>query len=206
LSVFLTFCQGKTILASVIIEEIQLQAAFSLAFFFCKHKDPRRDNFKAVLRGLFVQLMRRQPDLVPFIYEKCTSSGEVILESLALLKELFGSVLRNSTKAFIIVDGVDECDQVERKLILTYLNGLMSSIEDQGNDAFRVLYISRDEGDIRKLLSKSARRTINPRDSEHDIKEYTTSRSLKVQGIFEISDTVREDIVSRVCNRAKGEY
>jgi|SRR6266536_896765 len=138
------------------------------------------------------------------MYEKCVSSGEVLLESLSTLKELFETVLRNSTNTFIIVDGIDECEPPERKLFLTFLNGIMSSIEKEGSDSFKVLYISRDEGDIQKLLSKVSRRTITKQDSEEDIKDYTTSQSVEIQEKFEIDDRERENIVSMVCERARG--
>jgi hypothetical protein len=201
---FLTPFQGKTVLASTIIEEIQSLQSVALAYFFCKHRDPRRDNFKAVLRGLVVQLLHQNLDLLPYIYEKCTSSGEVILASLVILNHLFDSILRVSKSAFIILDGIDECDRGERGRILTYINATVSSIEKDGADGPKVLYISRDEGDIRKILSKVPTKIITPQDNEQDIKQYTTSQSADIQDKFEIRDSLRENIISMVCDRARG--
>jgi hypothetical protein len=121
-----------------------------------------------------------------------------------MLKDLFDSILRASKSVFIILDGIDECDRGERGRILTYINATASSIEKEGGDVPKVLYISRDEGDIRKILSKIPTRTITPQDNEQDIKQYTTSQSADVQDKFEIHDNLRENIVSMVCDRARG--
>jgi hypothetical protein len=151
-----------------------------------------------------VQLLHQHLDLLPYVYEKCTSSGEVTLESLVMLKDLFDSILRVSKSAFVILDGIDECDRGERGRILTYINATASSIEKEGGDVPKVLYISRDEGDIRKILSKVPTKTITPQDNEQDIKQYTTSQSADVQDKFEIHDSLCENIVSMVCDRARG--
>jgi hypothetical protein len=198
----LTKAQGKTVLASIVIEEIRSMPSFSLAFFFCKHKDPSRDNSMALLSGLLVQLLSQHLGLLPYVYDRFTSSGEVVLKSFSILKDLFGIVLRNSARPFIIIDGIDECEQEERKLFLKYLNTL--SVEIEGNEPPRILYISRDEGDIRKILSKVSRRTISLQDSEQDIKVYTISRASEIQEKFEISNTLRENIITAVCGRARG--
>lgn len=196
--------EGKTVLASTIIEEIQSLPSFTLVYFFCKHKDPHRDNFKAVLRGLVVQLLHRQPDLLPYVYERCTSSGEVTLESLTLLKDLFESILGVSKGVFIILDGIDECDRGEPGKILNCMKTTVASIEENGGDVPKALYISRDEGDIRKILSKGHTRIITSQDNGQDIKQYTTSNSVDVQDKFEIDDNLRGNIVSMVCDRADG--
>jgi hypothetical protein len=196
--------QGKTILTSIIIEEIQRLHFFQLAFFFSRPGDPSRNNFRAILRGLLIQLVHHHLNLIPEVYEKCTSSGEIILESIPALTALFETVFRSCTRPFIIIDGIDECEPIERKQILTYLSGIMSTIEKEGQQYAKILYTSRDEADIRKLLSMVSRREILLQDVEPDIKEYVLSMSFELQEMFELSDSWRHKIASIVSDRARG--
>src|SRR5437763_7902 len=114
---------GKTVLASVIVEESQRlceKHPIHIVFFYCKHKDPQRNTFTAVAKGMLVQLLRQNDGLLSYLYEKALLSGETILESRVLAKELLETALKSLEKVYIIIDGVDECDRDEKKIIISW--------------------------------------------------------------------------------------
>src|ERR1700738_4462912 len=109
---------GKTVLASLIIEELQkLQSLhpITLGFFYCKHKDTQRCTFSAVARGILAQLLSQNEDLLPYLFEKAAMSGEMVLESPVLTKELLETALKSSENVYIVLDGLDECEALEKK-------------------------------------------------------------------------------------------
>jgi hypothetical protein len=107
---------GKTILASLVVDEVKkLPHSPTVLFFYCKHKNSEQDNFLALARSLLVQLLKQDKGLLPYFYEKCCDSGETILKSEALVEELMLFALKNCKSAYIIIDGIDECPREERK-------------------------------------------------------------------------------------------
>jgi hypothetical protein len=52
---------GKTVLASVIVEEARKLKTATVAFFYCKYMDLDRNSFRSVARGILSQLLRQHP-------------------------------------------------------------------------------------------------------------------------------------------------
>jgi len=198
---------GKTVLASVIVEESQrlLQAHhISVAFFYCKHKDPRRNTFTAVSRGILVQLLHQNDSLLPYLYDKASSSGETILESRSLAKELLDTALKSLAKVYIIIDGLDECDRDERKTIISWFLSIIDTLSESNVDALRCIFISQDDTDIGRLLSNVPAIQITAENMSPDIQSYAAIWSKRIQEKFELSDEMRKSIIFTVTERAKG--
>jgi hypothetical protein len=204
----LTFeLSGKTVLASLIVEELQkLQPshAATLGFFYCKHKDAQRSTFNAVARGILAQLLRQNEDLLPYLFEKASMSGEVVLESPALTKELLETALKSSEIVYIVLDGLDECDPQEKKAIISWFQSVATSLSETEFDSIRCLFISQDDGEIGKLLSKVPAISIKPDDTRVDIEAYAAIWSKKIQDKFDLFDDRREAILLTVAERANG--
>jgi hypothetical protein len=198
---------GKTVLASLIIEELQkLRSthAITLGFFYCKHKDSQRSTFNAVARAILAQLLSQNEDLLPYLFEKASTSGEVVLESPALTKELLEIALKSSEKVYIILDGLDECDPREKKAIILWFQSVVTALPDTEPDSIRCLFVSQDDGEVGRLLSKIPAIRIKPEDIRADIETYATIWSKKIQGKFDLLDGKREDILKTVIGRANG--
>lgn len=104
---------GKTILASIVIEECRRKSDFKTSYFYCRQGDHTANNGVDVLRGLVDQLIDEYPQLLPYCYAKHISSREALLTSFSLAKKLLGDFCETIPKLFLIIDGVDEMEPGE---------------------------------------------------------------------------------------------
>lgn len=209
-------CIGKSILASIIVEEVGKlkachtsaagRAQISLAFFYCKHGDRNKSSFLAVMRGLISQLLQQNPEILALIEHDMTLSGERTLTSDA--EKFLGYTIGGSlaTTTYIIIDGLDECDTEEMVSIVTTLNTVAEPLNTANPAACRLFFTSRNEAAISRALStwKAVRLQIRPKDNEKDIKEYTELWSAKIQARFELTNVERRELESRLLSRADG--
>ncbi|KAH8687413.1 hypothetical protein BGZ60DRAFT_363661, partial [Tricladium varicosporioides] len=200
---------GKTVLASLVVEELQrLQSAhpITLGFFYCKHKDNQRNTFNAVARAILAQLLNQNEDLLPYLFENASTSGEIVLGSPSLTKELLETALKSSEKLYIVIDGLDECDPPEKKAIIQWFQSVVAALPDTEFDSLRCLFISQDDGEIGKLLSKLPTIRIKPEDTRADIQTYVTIWGKEIQEKFDLPDENRKDIITAVIERADGMF
>ena len=131
-------------------------------------------------------------------------SGEPFPESLALTKELLETALKSLAKVYVIIDGLDECARKEEKAIISWFRSLVGSFPKSDPDSLRCLFISQDDGDIGKLLSKIPKITMTPANTKRDIQLYADVWSKKIQERFDLPESTREAIALTVSERAKG--
>ncbi|CAO2649603.1 Nn.00g069880.m01.CDS01 [Neocucurbitaria sp. VM-36] len=170
---------GKTILASAIIDECRSNSDFKTGYFYCHEGDQAGSSAVGILKGLADQLLDQYPQMLPPSYTKFTLSGEPLLRSITQAKKLLEDLCSEIPKLFIIVDGLDECEQVERKQALDILMEIASQCDTDVPGKIRVLVVSQDYGDIRRALHSSAVSRKAPKimqiahtDNEHDIQTY----------------------------------
>ncbi len=198
---------GKTVLASLMVEELQQLRSthpITLGFFYCKHKDSQRNTFNAVARAILAQPLNQNEDLLPYLFEKASTSGEIVLESPSLTKELLETALKSSEKVYIVIDGLDECDSHEKKAIIQWFQSVVAALHDTEFDIMRCMFISQDDGEVGKMLSKIPAIRIRPEDSIADIQTYATTWGKKIQEKFDLLDEKREDMIATLVERADG--
>jgi len=171
---------GKTILASAIIEECKTRRDFITCFFYCHDGDPTSSTAVGILKGLEDQLLDHCPQMLPPCYTRRSTSGEPSLKSLNQTKGLFEDFCLTIPKLFIIIDGLDECERVERSQVLEILTKVIGQRDVLDPGTIRLLIASQDHADIRRGLHSSAITKIAPKmlqisetDNEGDIKAYT---------------------------------
>jgi hypothetical protein len=192
---------GKTILTSLIIEE-RLKITRSTIFFYCKYNDVQRRTFLAIARSLLAQLLSKHDDLLPYLHDRCISSGQVSLVSSQTCTELLKTCLDTVPQTYIIIDGIDECEVSERKNILSFFTSLIASDATPGR--LRGLFVSQNESDIRNLLRKASILRLTERHNKSDIEAYTTHWLGKIERKFGISDATQKYIKAAVCNGSDG--
>jgi hypothetical protein len=197
---------GKSVLASVVIDEIKDKHSEPIGFFYCKHGDPSRSTFVSVVKAFLSQLLVQQDHLLPYYYDESTASGEVNLHSSKLCKLLLRSMLQNIPRAFLIIDGLDECDPQERKLILDFFNEIINLCDSTTPGKVRLLIFGRDEVDIKKALSLGTVVRITPQDTIQDISNYIRHRAGVVQQKFSryLTEEDRVYIEQNVLDRSDG--
>lgn len=152
--------KGKTMLLIGIVKELELTSALAdnltakpavLSYFFCQGSDPRLNSATAVLRGLIYLLVVQQPLLMSHLWKKYDHAGEGLFKDVnafVALSEVFATMLRDPsiTKAYIIVDALDECETDQKQLL--------SLIAENASASPRVKWIvsSRNRLDIERQL------------------------------------------------------
>ena len=95
----------------------------------------------------------KDSDLLQVLYERSVESGERYLESQSLCTELLsiavGSISKNIS-IHMIIDGLDECENKERKIIISEITKLLKKDPQPGR--IRVMFVSQPETTIRSLL------------------------------------------------------
>ena len=197
----LTMKLGKTVLASLIIEEIRKMGRASLTFFYCKYGDNQKNSFLYVLRSTLAQLIQQNEHLLSYMYEKCSSSNEVTLESLGLLKELTTLAIKSTPYTYVLIDGLDECETGEAKKIIIWFNSIL------GSGTFRLMYVSQRDN-FEKLFDRAYTLSLDPLhcgEHQKDIEAYASHWSSKIGQKFELPPVLEEQIVTKVTERSKGE-
>ncbi|KAK7425146.1 hypothetical protein QQX98_000060 [Neonectria punicea] len=123
--------KGKTMLLIGIVKELELASALAdnptakPAYFLCQDSDSRHNNATAVLRSLIYLLVVQRPLLMSHLRKKYDHAGEGLFKDVnafVALSEVFATMLRDPsiTKAYIIVDALDECETDQKHLITSY--------------------------------------------------------------------------------------
>lgn len=196
---------GKTILASLIVEEVQkLTPKPHVLFFYCKQNVPEHNTFLAIARSFILQLLNQDRSLLLYLHRKHCDSNEAVLSSIPLIQEILKFLLSSCKSAYIIIDGLDECERQERKIITRWFRHLIESLPEHAPDRLRCLYISQDDRIGVKDLQGLAKIIIEPRDNKQDVIVYSRVQAEELGRKFEFSEDESSRIAVAVADSAKG--
>ncbi|KAF6816272.1 zinc finger protein, partial [Colletotrichum plurivorum] len=196
---------GKTILSSLVIDEARgLARKPTVLYFYCKSNDKERDNFISIACSLLIQLLEQSPGLVDFFYEKYNVSTEAMLTTIPDIEGLLDIAIRNCTSVCTILDGLDKCPRDQRKTISQWFRSLVEDLLPAKSDPVRCLFVSQDDGIVRKDFFGITSLKIMPEDNQKDISQYCTRWASKLQDRFELSDDERVEIAARVPESCRG--
>ncbi|ORY16158.1 C2H2 domain-containing protein [Clohesyomyces aquaticus] len=177
---------GKTILASVIVEACKQRQSHLTSYFYCNY-DGSGKSAIGVYKGILDQLLDQYPDLMPHCHTRQASSGEPVLSSPNTARKLLEDFCLTIPKQYIIIDGLDECEQSERKQILELFVQLVTQSEADEPGKLRVLFVSQDYVDIKRALHNSMNAKVTPRtislssmDNERDIRVYVNDLTTQI--------------------------
>ncbi|KAJ3536177.1 hypothetical protein NM208_g5825 [Fusarium decemcellulare] len=176
--------QGKSVMASTIIEEARKLQDISVLYFYFRYRDPEKDSFLPLARALLSQALSQNDSLLLHFEEKMsTSSGQAILSSSKLAQELLQTSLK-SRKTLIILDGIDECGRDERREICGWFTSAVDSLPRAKQDEIRCLFISQDDGAARKDLSILPTITMTPDRTKLDIATFCRHWQIQIEQRF----------------------
>ena len=115
---------GKSVLLANVVDDLNLHIQsenISVAYFFCRYDIPESLRARTVIGSLARQLLRPIPDL--------TNVAECLDETSSALGferifSLLQRALPHNHKAYFILDGLDECDDIERQILIRQLREL----------------------------------------------------------------------------------
>ncbi|KAI0402243.1 hypothetical protein F4802DRAFT_618082 [Xylaria palmicola] len=135
----------KTFLAAAVVEEARSHN--NTLFVFASHLQPTCATARSVLQSLVFQLACQSKDAQTIL----VNSGAQDISSHAKdVSGLLKALLIDSGPIFIVVDGLDEMEVQERKILLQQL------VSMDGCPETRILFSSRPEHDIAGILDTKA--------------------------------------------------
>ncbi|KAG4441876.1 hypothetical protein IFR05_002617 [Cadophora sp. M221] len=197
---------GKTILGSIIIDSSFTNNAKNTAYFYCKENDSEKNSSISIYRGLLSQMLNNHRDLIPYCHDRMVSTGEINLTTTTLAESLLKILFEKAENTRIVIDGLDECDADQRKLLLAFFTDAVDHFDERDPGKLRVLFISQDYLDIQKGLQSATVLKLTSEDNEADIKTYVREWSLKFQSKYELDPVMLEEIQESTCARAKGMF
>ncbi|KAL3475095.1 hypothetical protein BJX99DRAFT_259710 [Aspergillus californicus] len=203
-SIPMLWLTGKTILASVMIEELE-KLSTTIIFFYCKHGDQMRNSFLSIARGLLGQLVTLNKPLLPHFYECAAGSATDSHLSISRAQELLSLALSSLPSVYIVIDGIDECPPEESRMIIPWFQKEIESINSGSADA-RCLLISQDDHICQKLLKDTPTLRVSKDNNMSDIRVYCDTLSESWVDKFNISDPRRREVVESIVNNASGMF
>lgn len=178
--------------------------SYTTGYFYCQEDDPEKNDCISIFRGLLSQLLNHSRELIPYCYEKCLSSGELNLTSLALAERLLKLCFEKIPKQFIIIDGLDECNPLQRKLVLSFFASVVDKCDEREPGKLRVLFVSQDFPDIGKALQTADVMKLTQGDNKNDIKSYVYDWSKRIERKYDLDDEQTEYIQESTLIRSQG--
>ncbi|KAA8618996.1 Dimer-Tnp-hAT domain-containing protein [Pyrenophora tritici-repentis] len=197
---------GKTILASLVIEEAQKLQDVHIAFFYCRYQDNDKSTFLRVARGILSQLLLQDDGLLSYLYNKMSTSGQVTLSKETVAKELLEIALKAFEKLYIVIDGIDECEKDERHKIVSLFEKTWESLPQGDADQLRCLFVSQDDNIARKDFEKMPSLKVTESDTQRDIVTYVTAKSLRIKTKFDLTADRQLLIQDQIIKSADGMF
>ncbi|KAJ5873180.1 hypothetical protein N7455_003723 [Penicillium solitum] len=200
------FCQGapgtgKTLMMSAVIDELRRRirhdSTIRLAYFYFNYREEL--TIEEILANLLKQLIQHAivPHRLKSLYESHRKHETHL--TLEEILELLESTISESSKVFIVIDALDECQlpHIHQQELLTRI----SEFQDIHNLGF--LATSRDNPDISDMFPNCPRLRIEGKDT--DIKPFLETSLHHFRYVKESPD-LREEIVAAIINAADGMF
>lgn len=188
------------------MEKKSTDSSRPILYFFCGYSQAHRNTSLAILRTFIYQIVNQDNDLLPYVYREWMNDHHSH-SSVSKLKNLFCNLLETSVTAsehaYIIVDGLDELPDNERREFLLVLKALRSKAPF--NSITRIFVASRNLSDIRTGLStlKATDISIEGNNTD-DIHRYIECETQRVGEQFGLETEMREFIADSLRTRADG--
>ena len=118
---------GKSVLLANIVDDLNLfvgRKDIVVAYFFCRYDVPESLKARTVVGSLARQLLLPISDLSMMVELLDETSLALDLERIFILLQ---RALPSNCKAYFILDGLDECDYNERKILISQLQKLQET-------------------------------------------------------------------------------
>ena len=138
--------------------------SINILYAFPTYDDIGGNTEAAIIRSFLYQLCRENRSIIPAVNKELDCS--LRLNAWGKLLETF---ICGSEPVYIILDGLDECDEIERKQLLRTVLGLWQNCSN-----LHVLIASRKEVDIRRALETKCETLVVEEKNRNDIEQFVT--------------------------------
>ncbi|KAH8668654.1 hypothetical protein BX600DRAFT_538673 [Xylariales sp. PMI_506] len=141
---------GKTFLAAAIVD--QAKSRGQALFVFASHMYQTSTTALSVLQSLMFQLVFDNTDLQTVLVE---GNERELTSNTAYAANMLKTLLKCSGPTYIVIDGLDEMEEMECRILLNHLVGLPGECKDA-----RIVISSRAEDNISTMLEKKKAKAI----------------------------------------------
>lgn len=173
---------GKSVLISQVVKFMK-KANMSLLYHFCSQRYASSITYEQILRSILLQLLRKDDELVAHVYEDYVLGKRIptIQHLETLLYNLFTVASKDPCQSeyiWIIIDGLNECDQRTQTGIISLLNQLTNKLSGDGDTICKTLISSRTSPHITQRLRRTQSISLTEeRDNvKRAIRQYVSQR------------------------------
>jgi Cdc6-like AAA superfamily ATPase len=196
---------GKTIITSVVIEELNLRfqndVGVGIAYLYCDFRRTCEQKVEDLLTSVLKQFVQEQPsipDSIKVLYNR--HKDKRTRPSFDEISKVLRSVTATYSRAFIIIDALDECQAMDgcRTRLLSEIFRL------QAWNGANVFATSRFIPEILNSFKGSV--SLEIRASSEDVRTYLDGRMSQLPGFVVRSPELREKIKSEIGKAVDGMY
>jgi hypothetical protein len=196
---------GKTILTSVVVEELLMRfendGNIGIAYLYCNYRQQHEQNLEDLFASLLKQFVQEQPfipDSVKTLYDR--HKDKRTRPSLGEILGVLQTVAAAYSRVFIIVDALDEC-QISDGCRQRFLLGLVNL---QATCRANLFATSRPISSIEKEFEGNSKLEI--RASNEDVRRYLEGHMFRLPGFVSQSLELQEEIKTDIVNAVDGMY
>lgn len=175
-----------------------------MIFFYCKNRDPLKKTFDGIARSLIAQLLRLNPVSLGYLYETAVDSGKRHPSTF----NTYGDILEHMTSVhdslFIGIDGLDECEKNDRRLVLSLLDQMLKVSSPQAK--IKIFLTSQRMNDLEHSLKPALRFDIKCHHVKQDIKNFVHRRALELCKNVGFGPEKQSSITTEISNRSDGNH
>lgn len=184
----------------------KISTEMSISYFFCTFNDPRSRKPQTILSSLTRQILN--------IFEETGEIGEHLKlmfvtdhrarePNIKELSALFTSVTRLPAVAYLVIDGLDECEDSDRREILSCLSVLIRQ------DPYRIKVIILSRWMDSELLEDFGQISIQSASNCSDIELYireVIDKKINERSIVIKESSIAEEIKQGLIQKSDGMY
>ncbi|KAM3439393.1 hypothetical protein MY4824_002668 [Beauveria thailandica] len=196
---------GKSVLMSMAInhvEEKTLASDTAIAFVYCNYRDSDTHNTLEILSSIVKQFVEQCPVLHSEVEAfrdrqmSMRSKSPAERDYLALIRTLS----KRFAKAFVFIDALDECPEINRDKLLPCLKALQDSV--------RLFVTSRLSVDLTGKLSNIVRINVKAHDS--DVRAFISAKlasgATRISRALAKDDKMEDTIINSIVDQSNGMF
>jgi Cdc6-like AAA superfamily ATPase len=196
---------GKTILTSIVVEELitrfENDGNIGIAYLYCNYQRQHEQKLEDLFASLLKQFVQEQPSIpnsVKTLYDRHRDKRTE--PSLDEISGVLQSVVAAYSRAFIIIDALDECE-TSNGCRQKFLSGLFNLYTKCGANLFAT---SRPISSIEKEFEGNT--ILEIRASEEDVRRYLEGHISRLPGFVVRSPELQEEIKTNIVKAVDGMY
>jgi len=148
-------------------------------------------------------MVQEHPELIPVCHDKKIDSGHPYLSNSDIARALLSLFFEVTPRQFVVIDGLDECEPPEVRLVLQFFVGAVEKCDGYNPGKLRVLFSSWFLSDMKKYLGNASIMEIQERDNAADIESFV-KQEVKSLAQYNLEPQVYSDIIDMTCRGAQG--